>query len=957
FDGPLPLEDEFRWSEFRFDTATDPSGGAIRVCLSVVPLGERRRAEERLRIMAEAGALLTATADEASMLTNLARLAVPDLADCCVIAAGDADGRPALVASSHVLPDKERLLDELMRQLRASPNHRFVLAEVLRTGRPLFVPLTSAGFNQAVAHDGNQLRLLETLRIRSYLCVPLIARGVTLGALFCAITESERRLEQADLALAEELARRAAAALDQARLLRAAQEASRAKDATLALLDTVLATAPVGFALLDTQLRQVRVNDALAALCGAPADTLIGRRLDEALPGFAAPMVTAARQVRLSGRPVIDLELSGETAAWKCQLFPIRVDDEALGVGVLVIDTSGERRATEERMRLLEREQAARAEAELAAHMIERIQAVSDAALAHLDLDDLLVELLHRVSELMRVDEATILLVDESGQRLVVRAAEGLAVPPDLRVGVPLGEGFVGRIARDRTSIVVEQVTEEEVPHTFLVERIASMIGVPLVLEERVIGVLHVGSTRPRLFRPSELRLLQFAADRIALAIDRSSLFEAERLAQRRLAFLAEASGVLSRTLEVEEALARVSELAVPEIADVCTVNLVEDDGSFRRLSMAHHDSALDHLAEISVGRFPIDLADPRITAMRVFRTGQSMLFPEIAPDELAGIIGDRRQVELLGDTPFCSGMMVPLVTGGRAIGMMGFWLTSRKRIYTPNDVALAEDLARRAAEAYERARLYRETVAAVRVREEFLSIASHELKTPLTTIKGYVQMLDRQLRRPLPEASRLRQAMDNLQGQLERFQGLVNDLLDMSQIQRGRLELHPSRFDLVALAGEVLERFEHGGERTEAHTLVLEAPEPVVGEWDASRLDQVLTNLISNALKYSPDGGEVRVTVRQAGALAEVVVDDRGIGITPDELRTLFQPFSRGERVRSLVEGTGLGLYITHEIVEQHGGTVSVASQPDSGSRFSVQLPLHRPPSDPNGRSDEPRR
>ncbi|HEU5423930.1 MAG TPA: GAF domain-containing protein, partial [Nitrolancea sp.] len=592
-------------------------------------------------------------------------------------------------------------------------------------------------------------------------------------------------------------------------------------------------------------------------------------------------------------------------------------------------------------MRLLEREQAARAEAELAAHMIERIQAVSDAALAHLDLDDLLVELLHRVSELMGVDEATILLLDESGQRLVVRAAEGLAVPPDLRVGVPLGEGFVGRIARNRAPVVIEQVNQEEVPHPFLVERIASMMGVPLVLEERVIGVLHVGSTRPRLFRPSELRLLQFAADRIALAIDRASLFEAERLAQRRLAFLAEASSVLSRTLEVEEALIRVSELAVPEMADVCTVNLVEEDGFFRRLSVAHHDPALDRLAEIAVGPYAVDPHDPKVSGMRVFRTGQSLLFPEIAPDDLGEIIGDQRQAELLRETPFCSGMMVPLVTGGRAIGMMGFWLTSRKRIYTPNDVALAEDLARRAAEAYERARLYRETVAAVRAREEFLSIASHELKTPLTTIKGYVQMLDRQLRRPVPEANRLRQAMDNLQGQLERFQGLVNDLLDMSQIQRGRLELHPSSFDLVVLASEILERFEHASERTDEHRLVLEAPEPVLGEWDASRLDQVLTNLISNALKYSPGGGEVRVTVRQVGERAEVIVADQGIGITAEERNTLFQPFSRGAEATRTASGAGLGLHISAQIVRRHDGTIDVESQPGAGSRFRVTLPL----------------
>jgi signal transduction histidine kinase len=227
-----------------------------------------------------------------------------------------------------------------------------------------------------------------------------------------------------------------------------------------------------------------------------------------------------------------------------------------------------------------------------------------------------------------------------------------------------------------------------------------------------------------------------------------------------------------------------------------------------------------------------------------------------------------------------------------------------------------------------------------LRHRDEFLSIASHELRTPLTTIKAYVQLQERHLRQPAPDLPHLNSLTEQLMRQVRRLEELVIDLLDVTQLHQGHLTLHAEPVDLSLLAGEVLTRFEHAPERTARHRLRLVAPAPVVGIWDPARLDQVLTNLVSNAIKYSPEGGEVLVSVGDVGGRALVEVRDQGVGIAAVDLPRLFRPFARGTADRRAIPGVGLGLYIAAQIVERHGGRLTVASQPGEGSTFRLDLP-----------------
>jgi PAS domain S-box-containing protein len=264
--------------------------------------------------------------------------------------------------------------------------------------------------------------------------------------------------------------------------------------------------------------------------------------------------------------------------------------------------------------------------------------------------------------------------------------------------------------------------------------------------------------------------------------------------------------------------------------------------------------------------------------------------------------------------------------------------------------IAAAEDIsARKRAEA-ERDQLLRREQAAraqaeatARAREEFLIAASHEFKTPLATIKGNAELLARRLGESGTPADRVARVLARLQGQIGRMESLVASLLDLSRIQQEGLVLSPAPVDLAALARRVLDRAAPPGEEA-SHDLVLDAPVPLTGWWDADRLDQALTNLVANALQYSPAGTVVQLRLVQCEGAAEITVSDQGVGIPRAELATIFEPFARGSTAPSIAEGTGLGLYLAAKIVERHGGSIGVQSEPGYGSTFTIRLPL-RPP------------
>jgi PAS domain S-box-containing protein len=421
----------------------------------------------------------------------------------------------------------------------------------------------------------------------------------------------------------------------------------------------------------------------------------------------------------------------------------------------------------------------------------------------------------------------------------------------------------------------------------------------------------------------------------LAIGIDTSERKRAEAATR----FLAEASALLAVSLDYETTLGQVARLALPLLGDACVIDLIEDGQPPRQIVAAPDDPGLAERILAVRRRYPLDGTGAHPVA-QVLRTGRPVLLPRITRAYSIAVGRDATHQELIRGLALRSLLCVPLLARGRTLGTLSFIMSATSRRHDQADLALAEQLAHRAALAIDNARLYQAMQAAVHLREEFISIASHELRTPLTTVKGYVQLLARQTRQPRGELPSAAWLLDQLQAQIDRFEALVNDLLDAAQVRQGQLALRRERVDLAALARQVVARFEHAAERTPAHRLLLDAAAPVVGHWDAARLDQVLTNLLSNALKYSPAGGDVCVTVERHDGAAVLRVSDQGVGIAAADQADIFQPFVRAAATRQLVKGVGLGLYVVAQIVARHGGTITVESEPGHGTTFTVCLP-----------------
>jgi PAS domain S-box-containing protein len=364
----------------------------------------------------------------------------------------------------------------------------------------------------------------------------------------------------------------------------------------------------------------------------------------------------------------------------------------------------------------------------------------------------------------------------------------------------------------------------------------------------------------------------------------------------RRAVFLADASRLLA-SLDVEPALDGVAHLAVPFLGDGCAVDLLGDGGP-RRL--------------IAVSRDP---ARP--------------IHPEVRAVTLAG----HASIHAVGPHSY---MAVPLIIKHDVIGAMTF-VAAPERRYTQQDLDLAEELARRAALSVENARLYRGAQEALRARDEFLSIAAHELRGPLTSLHLAVQGL-RRGRLPAAANDRVLELIEREDLRLARF---VDELLDVGRIRSGQLRFDIEQVDLAEVVREVAAR--SAPELARAGSSLSIAATRAVGQWDRFRLEQVVGNLLSNAIRFGL-GKPIEIAVGEGGGRATVAVKDGGIGIPLEKQKRIFEPFERAVSMRHY-GGLGLGLYIVRTIVEGLGGGVRVASRPGGGATFTVELPQSRPP------------
>ncbi|HEY3447978.1 MAG TPA: HAMP domain-containing sensor histidine kinase [Myxococcales bacterium] len=416
--------------------------------------------------------------------------------------------------------------------------------------------------------------------------------------------------------------------------------------------------------------------------------------------------------------------------------------------------------------------------------------------------------------------------------------------------------------------------------------------------------------------------------------LGRSKAFAADsQRAAAAAGFVAEASRILTESLDYHDTLGRLARHAIPFLADWCVVDVVEDQ-RLRRVAGSHADPGKAWLLEELASRVA---SGPAVyPGARAVESKKTVRLPEMTEEVIRAHASDGRVVEIVGRLGTRSLIAVPMIVHGHALGAITLASGRAESASDDRRVGLAEEVARRAALAVENARLFLQAQEAVRLRDEFLSVASHELRTPVTSLLLTVQGLRRGAER-LPPA-RLTSVWELLERECARLAGLIDQMFTVGRIHLDNLGLQLGAVDLAALVRSVADRLGpvFSGAGCE---VTLRAPPSLSGRWDAAKLEHVVTSILANAVKFGA-GRPIEIGVDLADGGARLWVTDHGIGIASQDLPHVFEKFSRAVSARSY-GGLGLGLYIAHHLVESQGGTIRAESEPGRFTTFTVELPL----------------
>ena len=519
-----------------------------------------------------------------------------------------------------------------------------------------------------------------------------------------------------------------------------------------------------------------------------------------------------------------------------------------------------------------------------------------------------------RFRDVIERNADAIVVVDDDG---VIRFANDVAAamfgrPRELLVGAPFGY-----------PLAAGETTELDLVRN----------GEPRIAEMRVVASDWDGE------HASIASLRDITERKVAEQAQRRLIAEqaARRAAEssvRRLGFLLETSTALASLLDAETTLTVLAQLCVSELADWAVVYSVDGEATPTRVEVAHRDPALAELAarlrQIPVeGRRPI--AD-------VVRSRQPRLFTETGSELIELLSPSDAERAVLAAIGVQSAMLVPLVARDRPIGAISFFCSDASRRFAREDLALAEDVARRGALAIDNARLYQEAQKANQSKADFLAVVSHDLRTPLNAIVGYSELLDAGIPQPLHAGAQ--DYVRRIRTSARHLIYLLNELLTFARLDAGGEPLHVARFDVCEVAREVATVMEPLAVK-KGLELSLELPEcPLLATSDGDKLRQVLINLVSNAVRYTATG-RVRVAIAATDDSARIEVCDTGIGIAPEQLDQIFEPFWQADSTqRTRGAGTGLGLSVVQRMVDMLRGNVAVKSVPGRGSTFTVTIP-----------------
>ncbi|HEY9600206.1 MAG TPA: PAS domain S-box protein [Allocoleopsis sp.] len=1113
------------------------------LCVYAQDITERKRGEEALRYLAETSNFLATSLDYEATLERVAQLPVPFMADWCSVELLQSDGSIRRICVAHADPAKVEYALQLA-QYPPDLEGLNPIAKVLRTGRAEVIPELSDSLLDASTHDAEHLKLIRELGFRSAAIVPMAIGGQILGTITLVTAESGRRYDVTDLALAEDLARRAALAIDNARLYQRTQQVLQRQSELLSLLDALLAAAPVGICFLDKELRYIHINQVLASINGFSIEEHLGRRYRDVLPEMAAQFEPQLQHVLDTGEPMLNVDISGEAPGqpgyhghWLGNYYPVRnTDGQTVGLGVILAD-------------ITETKQAEAAAREANRKVVNILESITDAFFA-LDSKWQFTYVNHRCAELMQSVPEHLLgrsfwemfptargtILDEQYHKVIEHQTPAHFEVTGLFTGrwfevhsYPSAEGiavyFQEISDRKRAEVALRESEERlraivqnmpvmmdafDADNHIIVwnrecERVTGYSAEEIIGNPRAIELLYPDRAyRDRMFAEHEARGLNYrdweweitckdgsvktiawsniseeypipdwgtwgigvdvterkqaqealqdsearfrvmfnqAAVGIALVAldgqfiqvnpavcnitgysqdellaltiqaishpeeqqidadsfqrvvareidgysvekryfrkdgsivwvnvtvsavwdsnnqikygigiiedisDRQAALRERKRAEEVQQFLVEASTELAASLDYKTTLNNVAHLAVPTFADWCIVDVFQLDASVRQIAIACADPVKQEILEELRRRYPPDPKRPN-PAWQKLLSGQSLLYEQFTDSQIAATAQDEEHLQLLRGLGNRSVMVVPIQSRHQVLGVLSFVSSESKRRYNQADLALAEDIARRAASAIDNARLYRDSEAARtaaqeanRMKDEFLAVLSHELRSPLNAILGWTQMLRT---RQLSETAMAR-ALETIERNAKLQTQLIEDLLDVSRIIQGKLRLNIRPINIASAIDAALNTVRPAADAKGIHLTV--TPNSSVGliPGDAERLQQVVWNLVSNAIKFTPTGGRVEIRLKSTDSYTQIEVADTGKGISPDFLPHVFERFRQADSTTTRAYGgLGLGLAIVRHLVELHGGTVRADSPGEGqGATFTVKLPL----------------
>ncbi len=663
-------------------------------------------------------------------------------------------------------------------------------------------------------------------------------------------------------------------------------------------LEGLLHSIDEGFVVFDPDLRSRSVNERAAELLRQPASSMVGKAIWDLFPDIVGTEIETHLRRAAGGNAPVEFEAFYRPyERW----FRVRVYPTPEGFSALVEDTT-ERKHVEE-----------------ASSRLVAIVRSSDEAIVGKDLDGIITawnpaaERLFGFSAQEAVGRSIRMIVPAD------RQAEEDDVLSRLRRGETIEHMETVRIRKDGTPIDV----------ALTVSPIRGADG-------RIIGASKIARDIGERIRAEAERTGLLAAEQTARARAES--------AERRATLLAESSAALSASLDSTTTLRTVSQLVVPRFADWCIIDLVARDNSLERVAVSAGGPDTEALLSELQGYAP-DWSSPQ-PAAEVLRSRKTIIIPEVTEETLVSTARDARHLEIMRRLRPRSAIAVPMATRQRVVGAITLVRTSPGRPYDDPDIAMAEELARRAALAVDNATLYSEADQARaqaedanRAKDEFLAVLSHELRTPMNAVYGWARMLQMGQIDSGMTPRALDAIVRNAHVQLQ----LIDDLLDVSRIISGKMRLDLRPVDIHRVLDAALDAVRPAADAKGVllHSLIDPSAGPLNG--DPDRLQQVVWNLLMNAVKFTPREGRVQLTLQRVASHVEIVVSDTGAGMRRELLPVIFDRFKQGDSGSTRSQGgLGIGLALVRHLVELHGGSVTAESAGEGqGATFRVKLPL----------------